>query len=96
MARKVFSVDIDCDGETQTFFYRKPSGRMMLKQSDKYKANALSNEQSGVDLLAECICNEDGSPVGKDRVEEILAMDWDVMQKLQAVLLPKQEEGKNA
>lgn len=94
MARKIHSIDIDCDGEMVTFHYRMPSGRMMLRQSDKFKAGSLTNEQSGVDMLTECIVNEDGSPVGKQRIDEILDQGWDVLQSLNAVLTPTVKDGE--
>lgn len=88
MARKVYQLDVDVDGTTETLHYRKPSGALMLRQSDRFKANKLTNEQSTQDLLAECIVNSDGTPVTKERVAEILDMDWDVLQKINATLLP--------
>lgn len=97
MARKVYSLDVNVDGEPRTFYYRKPSGAMMLRQSDRFKANKLSNEQASSDLLAECIVKPDGSPIGKEEVNEILDQDWDVLQQLNAVLMPpqvkKEQEG---
>jgi len=97
MARKIYALEVTCDDVTETYFYRKPSGRLMLKQSDKAKSNSLSNEQSSHELLAECVVNEDGSPIGKERIEEILDKDWAVLQQLNnAMMPPKKEEAKNA
>ena len=100
MARKVYELDVEIDGTSEKFHYRKPSGAMMLRQSDRFKANKLSNEQSTTDLLAECIVNPDGTPISKERVAEILDMDWDVLQKINATLLPptakKDDDAKNA
>lgn len=96
MARRIHEVSIDVDGVPTVFHYRLPSGRMMLKQSDKFKAGTLTNEQSGVDLLTECIVNADGTPVGKERIDEILDEDWDVIQQINALLTPaKQDSEKN-
>jgi hypothetical protein len=96
MARKIHSVDVTCDGETETYFYRKPSGRLMLQQSDKVKNGTLTNEQSSNELLAECVVNEDGTSITKDRVAEILDKDWAVLQQLNVAMMPpKKEETKN-
>ena len=98
MARKIHAVEVEVDGEKQTFYYRKPSGRLMLRQSDKLKANELSNERSSEEMFAECVVNEDGSSITQDRVNEILDMDFDVLQQLNAVIMPppKKEGEKNA
>lgn len=99
MARKVHTLEVNVEGEQQTFYYRKPSGAMMLKQSDRFKADKLTNEQASRDLLTECLVHEDGSPFNKDEVSAVLDLDWDVLQQLNAVLMPqpkKDESAKNA
>lgn len=95
MARKIYSVEVQTDDGKQTFHYRKPSGLLMLKQSDKFKKDALTNEQSTRDLYAECLTDSEGTPITKDRLVEILDMEWDVIQALNAVLMPPKDEQKN-
>jgi hypothetical protein len=96
MARKIYSVEVQTEDGPQTFRYRKPSGALMLKQSDKFKSkDGLSNEQSTRDLYAECILSDDDQPIGADGASAILDMEWDVIQALNAVLMPPKDEQKN-
>lgn len=87
MARKVRTIEIEVDGETTEFHYRKPSWDMMVKQADAAKRKDNTNEKSNRELFRDCLVNRDGSELTKEQFEDAMDSDYDVMQKLSEVLL---------
>jgi len=100
MARKVHTEIVEVDGEERTVHFVKPSGSLMLRLSDQFKAGKLTNDQSVRDLFVDCLrLNAEGAPMTKKQIDEIVDDDFDFTLKLQGLLSPpqpKKDEEKNA
>ena len=100
MARKVHSIEVESDGETRTFYYKRPSYALTMRVVDMLKdaeregraVNVKINEV----LFSECMAHEDGTPYTKGEIKELLeGEDFEVVDALAKPLMPKKgDEGK--
>lgn len=85
--QKVRPIEIEDEGETQTFYVRKMTGGEMIRRADELKKVDKTNDQTNRELIGKCIVNEDGTSIDKDDVEGILAMESSAFQKLTTQLI---------
>lgn len=97
---KVRSFDVEDEGETQTFFIRKPRAIEMIKRGDEVKGKDISNEKTNRELIGKYVVNEDGSAIAAEDVEAILAMESTAFtkfsEKLFELISGKKAGEKNA
>lgn len=101
MARKIFSTEVEFDGEKRTVHYIKPAAEVMLGLADKFKEGKLVNVTHTRELMSKCVVHEDGKPLDPAELDLFMKDDWDGVKAIQEILVPpppKTEDGeaKNA
>lgn len=99
--RKVHSIEVPTDGETRTFYYRKPSYGVTMRVVDMMKnaekTGQAVNEAVNKMLFAACMTDAEGKSYSADQIKSLLEdEDFEIVDALVKPLMPqKKDEEKN-
>lgn len=98
MGRKIFSTEVEFDGEKRTVHYIKPSAEVMLGLADKFKEGKLVNVTHTKELIGKCVVHDDGTVLNPAELDLFMKDDWDGVKAVQEILVPPppkvDEDGK--
>lgn len=80
---KVRKFDIEDEGETHSFYLKKPRGGEMLDQLDK---GDQPKGTASKEMLQKVLVNEDGTPLNAEQFQDILGMESSAFLKLSEVV----------
>ena len=80
-AQKVRSFEVEDDGQSETFWMKKPRGGEMLRRLD---VDETKKGKATEDMLKAALCQQDGSPLTTEQFVDILAMESSAFVKLTA------------
>lgn len=75
--QKISEVTIEYEGETETIYVRRASGRDMLKALEMNQNNATPLQRAEATL--KLLVTKEGKPIKDSEIQEILDMPWDAV-----------------
>lgn len=84
---RIHEVQLEIDGDTETYFIREPSGREILQAAgNKKEKPPIENAK---ELFSKYVVHEDGSAYEKEEVDGLLDMSLTAMHKLSLLVQDK-------